>query len=359
VRPRHQDTPREGEATTLSLISIGIRDERDMSLRAIEEARGCDALYAELYTMEMETEPQRLSKTIGKPVEPIGRGGLEEGSEAILGEAEGRRVGVLVGGDCLTATTHVSLLLEARRRGIPTRVVHGSSILTAVAETGLSLYKFGRTVTLPLPEKGPADTVLTTLEGNLELGLHTLILLDLDTEEGRFVTVPRAILRLLEADRPETFGPGTLVVGVARLGWSEPVIKAGKASEIAGIDFGGPPHALMVPGSLHFLEEEALRVIAGCPEEAMRGRVAGGELDRLTEKYSRACRMVLDGMEMGRLPREIGESRVRELLDHAERYLSDAVYYAGDRKATALASVSYAEGVLDALKLLGLVDFEW
>ncbi len=91
----------------------------------------------------------------------------------------------------------------------------------------------------------------------------------------------------------------------------------------------------------------------------MRGRVAGGELDRLIEKYSRGCRKVLDRMELGRLPREVGESQVRELLDHAERYLSDAMYYAGDRKATALASVSYAEGVLDALKLLSLVDFEW
>jgi len=41
------------------------------------------------------------------------------------------------------------------------------------------------------------------------------------------------------------------------------------------------------------------------------------------------------------------------------RYLEDAEHYAEERRATALASVSYAEGILDALRLLGLVEFEW
>ncbi len=74
-------------------------------------------------------------------------------------------VGVLIGGDCLSATTHVSLLLEATEQGVETRIIHGSSIFSAVAETGLSLYKFGRTVTMPFPEKGPADTVLRGIRG--------------------------------------------------------------------------------------------------------------------------------------------------------------------------------------------------
>ena len=53
------------------------------------------------------------------------------------------------------------------------------------------------------------------------------------------------------------------------------------------------------------------------------------------------------------------DEEVKTLIDHAVRYLKDAEYYAQERKATALASVSYAEGILDALRLLGLVDFEW
>ncbi len=184
---------------TLSLISIGLADERDMSQRALEEAQGCDVLYAELYTMKLATTLAALSELTKKPVTLLPRGDLEERSGDIIEEARSRSVGVLVGGDCLSATTHISLVLDAAKRGVKTRVIHGSSIFTAVAETGLSIYKFGRTVTMPLPEKGPADTVLRGVEENLQTGLHTLILLDLDLPGMDGL----ALVRQLKAD-PDT-----------------------------------------------------------------------------------------------------------------------------------------------------------
>lgn len=343
----------------LSLISIGLSDEKDLSLRALEEARSCDTLYAEMYTTKLDTDTERLSALIGRPVEWLSRSRLEEGSDALLDEAQHRRVGVLVGGDCLTATTHISLILDARRRRIPTRVVHGSSILTAVAETGLSPYKFGRTVTLPLPERGQADSVLNAIAENLGHGLHTLILLDLDAETGRHLTVNQATAILIGSDRTEIFNGETLTVGVARLGSEAAVIKAGRASEIAEADFGAAPHILIVPGRLHFLEAEALKAIGGCPDTALEGRETRGEIDRLVEKYVLSCRGALDGLRLSRLPLEIGEAEVKDLIERAERYLRDAMHYAAERNATALASVCYSEGILDALRLLGLVDFEW
>jgi len=361
MRRRIPSPRQEAEALTpgLSLISIGLSDEKDLSLRALEEARSCDALYAETYTTKIDTTLERLAALIGKPVDPLPRSRLEEQSDALLGEARRRRVGLLVGGDCLTATTHISLLLDARRRGIPTRVVHGSSILTAVAETGLSIYKFGKTVTLPLPEKGPADAVLNALEENLNRGLHTLILLDLDSEAGRYLGISRAVDILIDAARPEAFNGDTLTVGVARLGMEDAVIRAGRAGALAEADFGAPPHSIIVPGRLHFLEAEAMKVIGGWPGAPENERGASRSIDGLIEKYARSCRGALDGMRLKRLPREVGESNVKDLIEHAERYLRDAMYYAAERKATALASVCYSEGVLDALRLLGLIDFEW
>jgi diphthine synthase len=341
---------------TLILISIGLSDEKDLSQRAIEEARNCDTLYAELYTTVLDTDTDHLGALIGKPITHLPRKGLEEASDNLLDEAEKKKVGILVGGDALSATTHASLILEARKRGIPAKVVHGSSALTAVAETGLSLYKFGRTVTLPLPKKGPPDTVLRTLEENREHGLHTLVLLDLDTESNQYLTINRAITLLLET---ETFNGGTLAVGVARLGREDSLIRAGRASDLADHDFGAPPQTLIVPGRLHFLEAEALKVIGGCPQEALESHNPQGELERLIEKYGAACRRALDEMEVSLLPRMMTDEEVKTLIDHAVRYLRDAEHYARERKATALASVSYAEGILDALRLLGLVDFEW
>ena len=344
---------------TLTLISIGLTDHTDMSQRALQAARGCDTLYAELYTMILDTDAQNLSEAIGKPVKELPRGRLEEDSTKIIEEARDANVGVLVGGDALTATTHISLLLEAARSGVRTRVVHGSSILTAVAETGLSPYKFGRTVTLPLPEKAPPDTVLSTLKENREHGLHTLILHDLDTVNRKAHAVGRAIQLLLEADQPETFSEDTLTVGVARLGWDSQEIRADSAGNLARFDLGDPPQALIVPGRLHFHEKEALKTIASCPDKVLEEHKPVGELDTLIEKYSAGCRRVIEELKNKDLPRTVTIQDVKALTEHAANYLDDGEYYQAERKATALASVSYAEGILDALRLLGLVEFEW
>jgi diphthine synthase len=344
---------------TLTLISIGLTDHTDLSQRAIQAAQSCDTLYAELYTMILDTDPQSLSEAIGKPVEELPRSRMEEDSATLIEEAQRMDIGILVGGDALTATTHISLLLEAAKKGIKTKVVHGSSILTAVAETGLSPYKFGRTVTLPLPKKAPPNTVITTLQENREHGLHTLVLLDLDTENRETHTVSKAIRILLEADHPETINEDTLTVGVARLGWEDQEIKADSAENLARHDFGDPPQALIVPGRLHFHEREALRTLVSCPEKALDNHNPMGELDRLIDKYSAGCRKVLKELQAKDLPKAVTFQDVKALTGHAANYLDDGEHYQTERKATALASVSYAEGILDALKILGLVEFEW
>jgi len=341
---------------TLTLVSIGLSSHMDLSLRAIEAARHADIVYAETYTMKLDTTPQQLGETIGRPVHPLTRGLMEEEADKLLREAENGDVAILVGGDALTATTHISLVIDAARRGVPVKIVHGGSIITAVAETGLSLYKFGRTVTVPLPEKGPVDTVIRTLRDNKEQGLHTLILLDLDEPRRRHLTVNQAIERL---EGTGEFNMDTLLVAVARLGSENQVIRADTAMNLKTYDFGDAPHAIVAPGRLHFIEEEALKVLTGCPPELLTGRKTQGEADTLIEKYSRGCRRVLEELKINRLPAEIDGEQVDELLDHAGRYLDDAEYYRADQKPVALTSVAYAEGVLDALKLLGLVEFEW
>ncbi len=343
----------------LALISIGLFDEWDLSLRAVEEARGCDALYAEFYTTGMKTSLERLEALIGRRIGRLERRGLEEGADPLLREAEHRRVGVLVGGDCLTATTHISLAIEAAKRGIPTRVIHGSSIFTAVAETGLSIYKFGRAVTMPLPGRGAPDSILRAIYENRMLGLHTLVLMDLDVEEDRYLTVDEALKNLLESDKLGVLDEETLVVGVARLGSENPQIRAGRAGEIVGEDFGGPPQVLIIPGTLHFVEAEALRLIWGCPEEALRSTERLDDLASLIERYVGGCRRALEKLRLSTLPRVIEEGKVRELVSHAERYRRDAEYYAEDMKIASLAAASYCEGLLDAARILGLIDFDW
>ena len=166
---------------TLTLISIGLADEKDLTQKALDAAKNSHTLYAELYTTYLNTTLKKLSETVDKPIQLLPRTSYEEQSNKLLEEAKTKNIGILIGGDSLSATTHLSLILDAAKQNIPTTIIHGSSIFTAISETGLSLYKFGRTVTLPLPEKAPPTTVLRVLQENREHGLHTLILLDLNT----------------------------------------------------------------------------------------------------------------------------------------------------------------------------------
>jgi diphthine synthase len=165
----------------------------------------------------------------------------------------------------MTATTHLSLRIQAIERGIPTRIIHGVSIQTAVASlSGLQSYKFGKTTTLVFPEPNffPLSPY-EVIKDNKQSGLHTLVLLDIRAKEERYMSVNEGIELLLkmEAIKKEKVITGdTLLVGIARAGSPKPFIKVGKAKELAKEKFGKPLHSLVVPGKLHFMERKVLEL---------------------------------------------------------------------------------------------------
>jgi FAD synthetase len=51
---------------------------------------------------------------------------------------------------------------------------------------------------------------------------------------------------------------------------------------------------------------------------------------------------------------------INKIIDEAKRYLEERKYYLAEEKSeTSLASVAYSEGLLDALRMLGLIEFSW
>ena len=58
----------------------------------------------------------------------------------------------------------------------------------------------------------------------------------------------------------------TLVVGITRAGSNNPMVKADSVKKLLDYDFGEPPYSIIFPGKLHFMEAEALIVLAGGPE---------------------------------------------------------------------------------------------
>ncbi|KXB02477.1 diphthine synthase [candidate division MSBL1 archaeon SCGC-AAA261F17] len=254
----------------LIFIGLGLQ-EKGLTLEGLEEAQNADRTYAELYTSLIpDLDLDALSEKIGKKIKVIEREDVEEHPDEILETAKSEKVAFLVPGDPMVATTHVDLRLRAEKAGIETRIIHGASIeIAAPGLAGLQSYKFGRSATIPLPEK-PSKTPYEVLVQNQEDGLHTLLLLDIEAPEERYLTANEAMEIMLDLESKggkNVFTQETLVAVIARAGSEKPTVKAGKVGDLIDFDFGSPPHVLIVPGKLHFLEAEALQVFGGAPEE--------------------------------------------------------------------------------------------
>jgi FAD synthetase len=83
-------------------------------------------------------------------------------------------------------------------------------------------------------------------------------------------------------------------------------------------------------------------------------------LEALTSKYIASAEKVLKELQQMKENVSVGEEEVAKVLRWASDYLEDAKYYKVQGKfETCLTSVAYCEGLLDALRVLGAVKFEW
>jgi diphthine synthase len=255
------------------LVFIGLGLGVDgMSLRGLREAQEADMVFAELYTSLMpELDLKQLEQKIGKQIKVVGRDVVVGDPREILEAARKKRVAFMAPGDSMVATTHVDLRLRAAKAGIETKVIHAASIASAAAGLlGLQSYKFGSIGTIPFQDN-QSTRPYDILTDNLRRELHTLLLLDIG-EGGRSMAAEEAIkimMGLEERLRRGVFTPSTLVVVVSQAGSENPVIRADRADRLRDENSGDPPYVLVVPGRLHFVEAEALKVFAGAPEAAV------------------------------------------------------------------------------------------
>lgn len=244
----------------LYMVGIGLWDEKDITVKGLEAVKGCKEIFLENYTSKLGVPVKKLEDFYGKKITLAGRDLVEKNSESILGSAKSSDVAFLVIGDVFGATTHTDLYLRAKEQGIKVIAVHNASVMNAVGIVGLELYKFGKTTSIPFMNDN-VEAPYLAIKQNMKSKMHTLVLLDIWAHEDKFMTVNQAIGYLLRVERKrkgKVFTENTLCVGVARLGSPNQKIVCGKAKDLLGIDFGDPLHCLVVPGELHFVEEEAL-----------------------------------------------------------------------------------------------------
>jgi len=248
----------------LSMVGLGISNERSVSLQGLDRIREAQIVFAEFFTSILEDGSiERLEGLAGKNIVVLDRAEVEE-EEVVIGALEEHdRVCFLTAGDPLTATTHQELRFDAVERGIEVEVIHSASIFNAAAGlAGLQHYKFGRTTTLAFPEgeyfpTSPFDMIVE----NMERGLHTLVLLDIQAYRDRYMTAPEGCELLLKMEGKVgggTINERTKVIAVLRAGREDWKVIYGEVGKLKDLEMGGPPHCLIIPGNLHFAEEEAL-----------------------------------------------------------------------------------------------------
>ncbi len=335
----------------LRLIGLGLGSPRYLTLASLEAMESCDVLLFDSYTGWVSEELRRfLHERFGGRVEEAGRDVLEDGAAEVVGEAMERDVGVLVPGDPLIATTHISLLVEAERRKVPWEIIYGVSIYSASASSSmLQAYKFGRTTTIPRDGRG-IETCYRVIEENMERGLHTLILLD---TAGGGLTAKEAYSMLKRYE--EEWGRGVisedrLAIALAQVGSRNEERWAGPLGRLPEARLPPPPHVLILPGKLHFTEEEALQTILKA--DTRKHKPHRYWADRI-RNYIAKIRRVFDSMRISRDESKEVVKIAGSYLEDAERFLEKGDLF------NSLGALAYCEGLLDALRMMGYVEFEW
>ena len=239
----------------LYLIGIGLGNEKDISFKGFRIVKKAKTVYLENYTSKMSCSKHDLERFYGREIIDVDRDFVENRIGSVFETAKNEDVAFLVMGDVHSATTHIDLFLRAKKDNVPVKTISGVSILSAVGVTGLSLYNFGRTVSIPFDNKDVKSSY-EKFKVNKENGMHTLFLLDLNPKENKFMSINEG----LEYLKKNGIEDDELVVGCARIGSDNQVIKYGKVKDIMEFDFGEAPYCLIVPGKLHFKEEEALEL---------------------------------------------------------------------------------------------------
>jgi len=235
----------------LYLIGLGL-NEKSVSKEAIEILKRCKRVYLDTYTVDFPYTHQALIDEIGKKFTPADRNKVE--SLEIVDEAKKMDVALLVYGSPLTATTHITLIQEAIASGIKYRVMNNASILDAVAETGLQLYKFGKITSMPYWKKSyEPDSFMEVVKENLSIKAHSLILIDINMD------INKTIEQLEKAAQKHEVKLKKLLVCQC-LGTKRQKILYRDINEIREFSGVQKPYCIIIPGELHFVDKEFLKV---------------------------------------------------------------------------------------------------
>ncbi len=234
----------------LYIIGLGLNFD-GISSYGLRIAKRCKKLYLENYTVDFPYHIKQLEEVLGKNVKLADRKFVE--SLELVDLAAKQDVALLVYGNPLVATTHYTLIDEAKKSNVKTKVIHAASVLDAITETGLQLYKFGKVASMPKwnSEKNfVPSSFMDIVKGNQKIDAHSLILCDIGLK------FKEAITQLKEAAEKHKVRVNKILVCQA-LGTKRGRILYRDIDEVSMYNIVNP-YCIIIPGKLHFTEKEFL-----------------------------------------------------------------------------------------------------
>ncbi|HET7147581.1 MAG TPA: diphthine synthase [Candidatus Nitrosopolaris sp.] len=349
----------------LRFIGLGINGYKSMSIHVLEILRNCDAIYLDKFTGFVSDDDLKGLKSLAElhdfqiNILAAERWFVEDGRD-ILEQARRSDVVLLTYGDPFIATTLIELYVRAVKSSTKVDVIHAASGITSlIGEAGLHLYKFGRMVTLT-SEPLSSVSVYNTISENLLGRNHTLILTEYNGEHKKlFFLDPNSAFRtLLQAEKDygfKVFFEDTFAVVASRIGMPDQKIVSGKVKSLNGIQFGQGPHSIIITGSLHFTEVEALMTLTHNLNEPVDNTANIQNLSAIMiARYAPQARQTLSKLKcISSIESGISGNKIdMEILANAECYIDDAERFLGQGKPElAVLSIGYAEGLIDGMRL--------
>ncbi len=247
------------------LIGIGL-NPRQLTLEALHAIQSSEKVYLEHYTSKFaEGDTKKLEAIIQKPIQLLQRTDVEDHAEQFLEEAKNHSISLLIFGNPLTATTHISLLEHCKQEKIHYEIIPGISIFNYRGICGLDEYRFGRTTTFVFPREG--DEILSPFDvivSNQKMGLHTHCLFDLHPDAQRFMSVDEAVKFVKRAAVARDIATHNWVgVGLGGMGNPKQIVRAGNLDFLEKQIWNIFPQSMIICGNLQEYEREALEKLAG------------------------------------------------------------------------------------------------
>jgi diphthine synthase len=341
----------------LWFVGLGISGTKSIPIEVEKIIREADFVYLEAFTSPISQIREDKIKNIVNGGFKIAKRWLVEDGQEILKTAKSSTVVLLSYGDPYVATTHIELRTRAELEKIETKTIHSASAITSmIGEAGLQFYKIGRIVTI-MNEKKSTMTPYSAIFKNLTDGLHSVILLEYNQDKNYFLDPKNAISNLLDIEREykrNVLTNDTFAIVASRIGFETQKIISGKFSNLLKIDFGEPPHSIIITGKLHFTESDAINVLTECLDKPSDNSSKIKNISvQMIEKYVPMVRKALEEIR----PLYNNSKEFQEVFENAELYINDAENFLKQGKSeTAVLSIGYADGLVDALRIAKGVD---